>query len=321
MTEYGFQSFPEMKTVEAFTEPADRTSIFTPVMLAHQKNDEGNSIIHDYLLKDYTEPKDFASFLYVSQVLQAEGIKIGAEHLRRERPRAMGSIYWQLNDCWPVASWSSIDYYGRWKALQYYARRFYAPVLVSPHVEDGTLAVYIVSDKTAAEPAQLRTRLMKFDGTVVSEKDQQVSVTALSSAIYQRMPLSELVPPGIDSASVFIVSDLTVEGKIVSTNLTYLIPTHEIHLPATTIQTDVQPVSGGYTVRLSSPVLARDAYLTFGSLDVEPSDNYIDLLPGQPAEITLKSTASIDQVRSQLKVISLVDAFNSSAAAAAMPKE
>jgi beta-mannosidase len=162
---------------------------------------------------------------------------------------------------------------------------------------------------------------MKFDGTVVSEKNQQVSVTPLSSAVYQRMPLSELVPTGIDSASVFVVSDLTVDGKIVSTNLTYLVPTHGIHLPAATIQTDVQPASGGYTVRLSSPVLARDAYLTFGSLDIEPSDNYIDLLPGQTAEITLKSTAPLDQVRSQLKVISLVDAFNSSAAAAATPKE
>jgi beta-mannosidase len=321
MTEYGFQSFPEMKTVEAFTEPADRTSIFTPVMLAHQKNNEGNSIIHDYLLKDYAEPKDFPSFLYVSQVLQAEGIKIGAEHMRRERPRTMGTIFWQLNDCWPVASWSSIDYYGRWKALQYYARRFYAPVLVSPHVEDGALAVYIVSDKTTAETAQLRTRLMKFDGTVVSEKQLTVSVPALSSAVYQRMALSELVPPGTDSASVFITSDLTVDGKVVSTNLTYLVPTHEIHLPLATIQTDVQAASGGYTVRLSSPVLAHDAYLTFGSLDVEPSDNYVDLLPGQPVEITLKTTAPIDQVRSQLKVISLVDAFNSSATAAATARE
>jgi beta-mannosidase len=314
VTEYGFQSFPEMNTIEAFTEPSDRTSIFTPVMLAHQKNNEGNSIIHDYLLKDYPEPKDFASFLYVSQVLQAEGIKIGAEHLRRERPRTMGSIYWQLNDCWPVASWSSIDYYGRWKALQYYARRFYAPVLVSPHVEDGAVAVYIVSDKTTPETAQLRTRLMKFDGTVISEKQQSVSVPALSSTVYQRMPLSELVPPGTDSASLFITSDLAVDGKIVSTNLTYLVPTHEIHLPPATVQTDVQPANGGYAVRLSSPVLARDAYLTFGSLDVEPSDNYVDVLPGQPVEITLKTRASIDQIRSQMKVISLVDAFGASPA-------
>ena len=117
-------------------------------MLAHQKNNEGNSIISDYMAKDYPAPKDFPSFLYVSQVLQAEGIKIGAEHLRRSRPETMGSLFWQLNDCWPVASWSSIDYYGRWKALQYYARRFYAPILVSPHIEGGALKVYIVSDKT-----------------------------------------------------------------------------------------------------------------------------------------------------------------------------
>jgi beta-mannosidase len=109
-----------MRTVESFTQPEDRPGIFTPVMLAHQKNNEGNSIIHDYLARGYPEPKDFASFLYVSQVLQAEGIKIGAEHFRRSMPLTMGSIFWQLNDCWPVASWSSIDYYGRWKALQYY---------------------------------------------------------------------------------------------------------------------------------------------------------------------------------------------------------
>jgi len=115
VSEYGFQSFPETRTVESFTIPEDRANIFTPVMLAHQKNNEGNSIIHDYMLRDYSEPKDFASFLYASQVLQAEGIKIGAEHFRRSRPETMGSIFWQLNDCWPVASWSSIDYYGRWK--------------------------------------------------------------------------------------------------------------------------------------------------------------------------------------------------------------
>jgi beta-mannosidase len=126
------------------------------------------------------------------------------------------------------------------------------------------------------------------------------------------MPLSELVPPGTDSASLFVTSDLTVDGKVVSTNLTYLVPTHEIHLPLATVQTDVQPASGGYTVRLTSPVLARDAYLTFGSLDVEPSDNYVDVPPGQPVEITLRTTAPIDQVRSQMKAISLVDAFAAS---------
>ena len=208
MTEYGFQSFPEMKTIEAFTAPEDRTSIFTPVMLAHQKNNEGNSIIHDYLLKDYTEPKDFASFLYVSQVLQAEGIKIGAEHLRRSRPRTMGSIYWQSNDCWPVASGRASNY-GRWKALQYYARRFYSPVLVSPHIENGTLAVYIVSDKTTATDGELRLRILKFDGTVVREQKQTVHVPELSSAIYLQMPMAEFENAnGADPAQLFVAADL-----------------------------------------------------------------------------------------------------------------
>ncbi len=316
ISEYGFQSFPEMRTIEAFTEPADRTGIFTPVMLAHQKNNEGNSIIHDYLLKDYTEPKDFPSFLYVSQVLQAEGIKIGAEHMRRERPRTMGSIFWQLNDCWPVASWASIDYYGRWKALQYYARRFYAPVLVSPHVEDGSVAVYIISDKTAPQNAQLRTRLMKVDGTVLSDKQQAVQLPALSSAIYQRLPLSEMVPAGTDAASVFVTTDLTIDGKVASSNLIYVEPTHEVHLPPAAIQTDVQPASGGYRVRLSSPVLARSVYLNFGALDAEPSDNFMDLLPGTPVEVMVKTAAPIDQVKGQLKVISLVDALGPATPAA-----
>ena len=192
VTEYGFQSFPEMRTIEAFTEPADRANIFTPVMLVHQKNNEGNAIIHDYLLKDYPEPKDFPSFLYVSQILQAEGIKIGAEHFRRSRPETMGSIYWQLNDCWPVASWSSIDYYGRWKALQYYARRFYAPILVSPHVENGSLKVYIVSDKTTAQPATLRVRLMNFDGKVLLEEKHDINIDPLASKVYLDWPLAKL---------------------------------------------------------------------------------------------------------------------------------
>ena len=104
-------------------------------MLAHQRHPRGNQLVREYMLRDYAQPKDFESFLYVSQVLQAEGIRIGAEHLRRIMPHNMGSLYWQINDCWPVASWSSIDYFGRWKALQYYSRRFYNDLLVSPSVQ------------------------------------------------------------------------------------------------------------------------------------------------------------------------------------------
>jgi beta-mannosidase len=310
VTEFGFQSFPEMKTIEAFTQPEDRANIFTPVMLAHQKNNEGNSIIHDYLLKDYSEPKDFASFLYVSQVLQAEGIKIGAENWRRRRWETMGTIFWQLNDCWPVASWSSIDYYGRWKALQYYARRFYAPILVSPHVEDGALKVYIVSDKTKAEPASLHVRLMDFDGKVLLEETRAVNVDVLTSRVYLDWPLKKLSDAGAANTSrVFVVAELTAGGAVISRNLAYLAPVKEVHLKPAQLKVEAAGANGSYKVRVTSSVLARSVYLSFGNLDVQVSDNYFDLLPGETAEITATSAASLDALKAQLKAISLTDAF------------
>jgi beta-mannosidase len=310
VTEYGFQSFPEMRTVEAFTQPEDRANIFTPVMLAHQKNNEGNSIIHDYLLRDYAEPKDFASFLYVSQVLQAEGIKIGAEHFRRSRPETMGSIFWQLNDCWPVASWSSIDYYGRWKALQYYARRFYAPILVSPHVENGALKVYIVSDKVAAKTATLRVRLMDFDGKVLLDESQTGEVAPLASKVYLEWPLKKLADAGgADTSHVFVVAELSVGGARVSRNLAYLAPVKEIHLKPAALKLETTGASGSYKIRVTSPTLARSVYLSFGNLDVKLSDNYFDLLPGETVEIAAESAAAAETLKAQLKAISLVDAF------------
>jgi len=320
MTEYGFQSFPEMRTVEAFTQPEDRASIFTPVMLAHQKNTEGNSIIHDYMLKYYSEPRDFPSFLYASQVLQAEGIKVGAEHLRRLRPRSMGSIFWQLNDCWPVASWSSIDYFGRWKALQYYARRFYSPLLVSPHVEDGNFNVYVISDKTAPTAARLRLRLFTLAGKSLSDSTQEIQVPELSSKIYIQRPLAEFVNAnGADAANIFAVADLLVDGKSVSSNVLYFVPAKLVTLPQPQISVDLAKSGDAYRLRLSSPALARSVYISFGALDATPSDNYFDLIPGQPVEITITSAAPLDQLRTQLKLISLADAF-AQPSAAAQPK-
>ncbi len=301
MTEYGFQSFPEMRTVESFTVPEDRTGITTPVMLAHQKNTAGNAIIHQYLLREYPEPRDFAAFLYASQVLQAEGIKVGAEHLRRNRPRTMGSIYWQLNDCWPVASWSSLDYYGRWKALQYYARRFYNDLLVSPHEENGGVAVYVVSDRTAPAKAELRVRIMSVDGATLSDKSQSIQVAALSSNIYLQFPF----PKDADPNRSFVAADLIVGGKTVSSNLLFMAPTKDVKLPQAQIKSELD----GTRLRLSSPVLARSVWVSFGSLEATPSDNYFDLLPGQPVEITIAGAASTDDLRKNLKVMSLVDAF------------
>jgi beta-mannosidase len=313
VSEYGFQSFPEMKTVESFTTPEDRTSIFTPVMLAHQKNSSGNTIIHDYMLRYFGEPKDFASFLYASQVLQAEGIKIGAEGFRRNRPRTMGSIFWQINDCWPVASWSSIDYYGRWKALQYYARRFYTPVLVSPRVDNGTLSVYVVSDKTEAEQAELHLRVMSFDGKIVHEVRQAVTIEALSSRVVMQVPVSTILEKAGGASglkTVFGVVDLTVNGKAVSTNTVYFVPMKQVKLPETAVSTMLTKTPAGYKLELKSNKLARSAYVSFAKADAQFSDNYFDLLPNEPVVIEIKSEATLDELKSQMKVVSLADAFS-----------
>jgi beta-mannosidase len=222
----------------------------------------------------------------------------------------MGSIFWQLNDCWPVASWSSIDYYGRWKALQYYARRFYAPILVSPHVEDGTLKVYIVSDRTKATQAMLRVRLMDFDGKVLLEDSHEVSVAALDSKVYLDWPLKKLTDAGAaDTSRVFIAAELTANGEQISRNLVYLAPTKEIHLKPAALSVESAGGNGSYKVRITSRVLARSVYLSFGDLDAKVSDNYFDLLPGETAEITVASAASLDALKAQMKVISLTDAF------------
>ncbi len=314
-SEYGFQSFPELKTVESYTAPEDRTSIFTPTMLAHQKNNEGNSIIHNYMLRDYAEPKDFASFLYASQVLQAEGVKVGAEHMRRNRPRIMGSLFWQLNDCWPVASWSSIDYYGRWKALQYYARRFYSPILVSPNVEDAKASVFVVSDKTAAVVGTVRARFMTMDGKVVLEQSKLVTLPPLSAASYLEFPLEQIAAKEPDLSKLVLAVDFNTGGETVSQNLAYLVPTKQVHLLPAKIETAITQKGKNVDVTLSSKVLARDVYLTFGDVNATVSDNYFDLLPGEPRTITIDSPADATQISAALKVVSLVDAFATSESA------
>jgi beta-mannosidase len=209
-----------------------------------------------------------------------------------------------------VASWSSIDYYGRWKALQYYARRFYAPVLVSPHVEDGSLKVFIISDKMKGEPATLHVRLMDFDGKVLLDESQKVQVAPLASKVYLDWPLKKLTDAGAaDTSRVFVVAEMTAGGAQISRNLVYLAPTKGVHLKPAQLKIETTGVKDNYRIRISSPVLARSVYLSFGDLDVQVSDNYFDLLPGETAEIKAFSAASLDALKAQLKVISLTDAF------------
>ncbi len=314
MSEYGFQSFPEMRTIRTFAQPGDM-DIHSVTMQDHQKNHGGNERILSYMLRWYPEPKDFPSFVYLSQVLQAEAIKVGAEHLRRQMPNTMGSLYWQLNDCWPVASWASIDYYGRWKALQYYARRFYDDVIVSPFAHDGKVDVYVVSDKLQPLSGQIHSRLLDFSGKVLLEKTQDVQVPAQSSAVYFTLDEKELLA-NADPKKSFLVFDLAVGGQNVSRNLIFFDTMHNLDLPTPVhIESSLANSNGAHSVTLRSPVLARSVYLSFGDLDVQTADNYFDLLPGESVTVKLKAPSSVssDQLKSAMQVVSLTDAFPASA--------
>jgi len=309
MTEYGFQSFPEMRTIRAYAHQPEDFDIRSVVMQAHQKNKGGNERILTYMLREYHEPKDFASFVYLSQVQQAEIIKIGAEHLRRQRPRNMGGLYWQLNDCWPVASWASIDYYGRWKALNYYARRFYNDVLVSPYLHDDKVDVYVVNDKLQAMNGTVHIRLLDFDGKVLFEQSQDISIPAQSSAIYVTLNRADLAAKS-DLNKSFLAVDLQAAGVKVSQNSIFFNVTHDLALPVSPKIDVIWSKSGAETtVTLKSGQLARDVYLSFGDYDVRFSDNYFDLMPNEPVTLTLKTTASADQLKQALQVTSLTDAF------------
>lgn len=310
MTEYGFQSFPEMRTIRTFAKPED-FDIRSTVMQAHQKNKGGNERILTYMLREYREPKDFPSFVYLSQVQQAEIIKIGAEHLRRQRPRTMGSLYWQLNDCWPVASWASIDYYGNWKALHYYARRFYDDVLISPFLHDDKVDVYVVSDKLQPLSGTIHTRVLDFSGKVLVDQTKDVQIPAQSSTIDLTLEKAQLLQ-NADPHQSFLVVDLEIAGKRVSRNSVFFDVTHSLKLPTPKIESTLNANgSGAYTLTLQSAQLARDVYISFGDFDVHTSDNYFDLLPGEAVIIDFKSSATIDQLRNAMKITSLTDAFAS----------
>jgi beta-mannosidase len=309
MSEYGFQSFPEMRTIRAFAKSED-FDIHSAVMQAHQKNKGGNERILTYMLREYREPKDFASFVYLSQVQQAEIIKVGAEHFRRQRPRTMGSLYWQLNDCWPVASWASIDYYGRWKALHYYARRFYDDVLISPFLREDQVEVYIVSDKLQPLIGKIHTRLLNFSGNVLFEQTQDVKIPAQSSMVHSTVDKAVLAAKG-DLRQSFLVCDLEIGGKRVSRNLIFFDVAHNLELPvAPKIEVTLSKAGEDYTVTLQSSKLARNVYVSFGDLDIQSSDNYFDLLPSEPATIHLKSPATMEQFKAALKTTSLTEAYN-----------
>jgi beta-mannosidase len=306
VSETGIQGFPDMATIEDFTVPEDRSET-SPVMNAHQKNNiiNGNKVIAKIIKTEYNDPADFASFVYDSQLLQAESLKIYAENMRRHRPYSMGFLYWQLNDSWPVISWATMDSYGRPKASLYFAKHFFAPLLVSPTQEDGNVNIYVVSDLTTPANATLQVRLMDFSGKVLLDKNISTIVKPLSSSVALSLSQKELDDAGYDATKCFISVKLVNGKETLSSNTLYFKQPKDLSFPKAAVQSSLTQKGDHYELTLSSPVLARAVAISFGKEDAELSDNYADVLPGEPVVITIKSKASLAQLQGALKITSL----------------
>lgn len=307
MSEYGFQSFPELKSVKQYALTEDY-NIYSEVMKSHQRSSIGNETIEYYMLQEYKRPKDFESFLYVNHVLQAEGIKFALEGHRRTKPYCMGSLYWQLNDCWPVASWSSTDYYQRWKALQYYVRKGFEPVLVSPYIEDHFLKVGIVNDELREIHGQLNLSMVDFEGQVVWEKSVLADIPANSSDSYFDVNRYEFLRDK-NSRRQVLVAELVENGQFIANNVFYFRPVKEMTLPSPNVEYEILPVEGGYQIVLTTDQLAKNLFMTIDDEEGFFTDNYFDLLPGEEAEVSLKTSVSEEKIKELFKVQTLDTAF------------
>jgi beta-mannosidase len=313
-SEYGFQSFPEYQSVLNYAPEERDHDIFSEVMMAHQRGgSHANGLIEWYLLNEYRKPKDFPHFLYMGQLLQGDAIKTAIEAHRRDMPYCMGSLYWQHNDCWPVASWSSRDYYGRWKAQHYFARKAFEPILVSPIAKDDRIDVYIVSDRLKAVKGTLYIRVMDLKGNIVYQKSRQVTLPANSSKVQFTESLTTLLNG--KSRNEVVVNTRFIESSkklsIVSNNY-FLARYKDIDFPEATITASSAPstTGDGYQVTVKSDVFARGVFLSIEGIDNFFSDNYFDLLPGEPQTIHVKTTLDKATFDKQLKIESITPPTN-----------
>jgi beta-mannosidase len=311
-SEFGFQSFPEPRTVYAVTDPQDR-NVTSYMMEHHQRSGIGNTLIMQYMLDWFRLPTSFDMTLWLSQILQGMAMKYAVEHWRRSMPRGMGTLYWQLNDTWPGASWSSIDYHGRWKALNYMAKRFFAPVLVSA-VEDlsrGEVDIHVTSDQLDAHAAELSWALTDMQGSRLLEGQMELEVAPQKSALVRTLDLREQLAK-VGPRDLLLWLELRVGGELISDNLALFARPKHLELPEPAITWTVEEGSGGrFVVTLTAQRPALWTWLSLASAEATVSNSFLHLRPGEPAVVSvLPSTPlSLAELEGQLRVSSLVDTY------------
>ncbi len=289
MSEYGFQAFPEMKTIRTFAEEKD-FELESPVMNAHQKATIGNALIKQTMSLYYKVPAKFEDLVYVGLVLQGQGMRHGIEAHRRNRPYCMGSLFWQLNDSWPVVSWSSIDYYGNWKAMQYQSQRAFAPVLINAIKEGDDLCVYLISDELQDRgDVRLTVELMDFDGKSHGKWTHSGKLSANTSMLFLKKRVDEFLSKQ-DAATSFLRFTLKAKnGAALADEVFYFAYPKDQKLPEARIETSVKRRGEAIEMTLKADKLARDIFIEVPVQGVRFSDNFFDLLPGQRKKITITS--------------------------------
>jgi beta-mannosidase len=314
MSEFGFQSLPTLPTVASFAPDPRDWNMTSYIMERHQKNSGGNARIVAQMLDNFRLPKDFEALVYTSLVLQAEGIRYGVEHWRRHRNLVSGTLFWQLNDCWPVASWSSIDYAGRWKALQYAAKRFYAPLLLTIEDRGTTMDLAVTNDLPQSQDGVISWFIQTLGGESLANGTMTVQAAGVSTTLAAVIDCAPWVTEQNRREIVF-VAELHGNGVLVNRQLATFAPNKYLALQPPAIATQIAVVDDQITIRLQASTLARFVELSLHDRNAQAmvifSDNYFDLPAGVATEISCPLPTGMDATQAQqgLRVRSLYDSY------------
>lgn len=281
MSEFGFQAFPSYEAIK-YINGNDSISISSKAFDTHQKHPRGYSIIKNYMERDYPIPEKDEDYVYMSQLVQSHGMVLGFEAQRRAKPYNMGTLYWQLNDCWPVISWSSIDFLGNWKAMHFKTKKAFNDVLVSSKIENDTLKTWIVNDKLEAQKGILISTIIDFDGNVIWENNQNVEVSPNTSELKLEQSLNDV---SFDKKKVILISEFNEEKSHF-----YFAKPKDLELNKSEIERKITKTKSGFSIELSSKTLQKDVFL-YSNSKGRFSDNFFDILPNKKVQVHYKTNA------------------------------
>jgi beta-mannosidase len=322
-SEFGMQSYSSPAVAATFC-PPEEMNVFGPAMENHQKNAAGNQIIFDYVSRLYRYPKDYAALAYLSQLNQAYCMKVGIEHFRRSMPRTMGALYWQINDCWPVFSWSSLEFGGRWKALHYAARRFFAPALVSAHVPGDEKAgignyitstihevnIYTVYDGVAAQDGTVKWALYNLDDQVIDQGQRDVALRYGEAQKLATLDFAEAIAQH-GRRRLFLRLWLEVGGQTASQQTVFFTAPRFLDLRRAPVQHSIRAqADGAFVLEFTSPVFQHNVAFELAGAEYRASDNFFELYPNVPHRVVVRAPGLTEaQLAERLTVHSLVDTY------------